>query len=63
MIAGGLEQGEPAESSRKRPRDAEDHCMAVKAMRRVTLAFTEDDLPTDGTGSNAPLVIIARMAG
>jgi hypothetical protein len=37
--------------------------MAVKAVRRVTLAFTEDYLPTDGTGSNAPLIVMARMAG
>jgi hypothetical protein len=37
--------------------------MAVKAVRRVTLAFTEDDLPTDGTRSNAPLVVMARMEG
>jgi hypothetical protein len=37
--------------------------MTVKAMRRMTLAFLEDDLPIDGTGSNAPVVIMARMAG
>ena len=37
--------------------------MAVKAMRRMTSAFSEDDLPIDGTGSNAPLVITARMTG
>ena len=63
MIAGGLDQGEPSEPSRKRSRDIEDHCMAVKAMKRITLTFTEDDLPTDGAGSNAPLVIMAKMAG
>jgi hypothetical protein len=32
-------------------------------MRRMTLAFSEGDLPIDDTGSNAPLVITARMAG
>ena len=37
--------------------------MAVKGMRRMTLAFSEDDLPIDGTGSNALLVITARKAG
>ena len=37
--------------------------MAIKAMRIITLAFSEDELPIDGTGSNVPLVITARMAG
>jgi hypothetical protein len=54
---------EPSESSRKRSRDEREHCMTVKTMRRMTLAFSEDDLPINGTGSNAPLVIMARMAG
>jgi hypothetical protein len=63
VIAGGLDHTEPSESSRKRYRDEKDQCMSVKAMRRMTLAFSEDDLPIDGTGSNAPLVITARMVG
>jgi hypothetical protein len=62
VIAGGLDQAEPSESSRKRTRDERDYFLFVKAMRRITLAFSKDDLPIDGTGSNAPLVISARMA-
>jgi hypothetical protein len=54
---------EASESSRKRSRDERDHCMTIKAMRRMTLEFSEEDLPIDGTGSNAPLVITARMVG
>jgi hypothetical protein len=63
VIVGGLNQMEPVESSRKRSRDAEDHCMAMKAMRRMTLAFIEDDLPTDGTGSNAPWLLRPEWRG
>ena len=63
IIAGGLDQTESSGSSKKRTRDERDYCMAVKVIRRMTLAFLEDDLPIDETGSNAPLVITARMAG
>jgi hypothetical protein len=62
VIAGGLDKEEPSESLRKRTRDERDYCLAVKAMRRMTLAFSEDDLLIDGTGSNAPLVISATIA-
>jgi hypothetical protein len=50
-------------TSTKRTRDERDYCMAVKVIRRMTLAFLEDDLPIDETGSNAPLVITTSMAG
>jgi hypothetical protein len=63
VIVGGLDEGESSESSKKRTREERNYCLTVKAMRRMTLAFLEDDLPLDGMGSNTPPFISARMAG
>jgi hypothetical protein len=63
VIAGGIDEGESSKPSKKRTREERDDRPTVNAMKKMTLAFSEDELPLDGTGSNAPLVISARMAG
>jgi hypothetical protein len=63
VIAGGLDEGESSEFLKKRMQDERDYFLTVNAMRRIILAFSEDDLALDSTRSNAPLVISATMAG